>query len=101
MVKSFEDFDENHKSPTAVDFSDISECIDEEDGGDEVKCRPKFGILDTDYDDIDREIMPPPSSLPQSQGTVSVSSTSPTERKLETPLASMLPSKYAGVSVST
>lgn len=84
------------KSPTAVDYSDISElaedtAFDENTNG-----------LDDNYDDdpsfnrSDSELMPPPPIPPRR----TAESLSPKQKRLDTPLAAMLPTKYADLDVT-
>ncbi|XP_045464560.1 transcription initiation factor TFIID subunit 1 isoform X2 [Harmonia axyridis] len=76
-------YDEESKSPSAVDFSDINELAEEFENGDTIaiKKEPNDGFL-----------MPPP---PAPQETDPEGD----KKKLETPLAAMLPSKYVDVDV--
>lgn len=94
--KELEVYDENQKSPSAVDYSDILEFIEEEEEPNSTNGNIHSEPVNTTV--VDREIMPPP--LPPPSSKVVASAVSPSDKKLETPLASMLPSKYAGVSVS-
>lgn len=95
-----EDYDV--KSPSAVDYSDINELAD--DSHPESYSKPiKSEVDNTDYDADDEgpnikgdnQLMPPP---PQPENGRDDESEDP-NKKLETPLAAMLPSKYAGVDV--
>ena len=74
------DSDNDLKSPTAEDYSDITELAEDEGGP----------YLD------DKFLMPPP---PTPQERMRILSASEAKKKLETPLAAMLPSKYANISV--
>ncbi|XP_065225060.1 transcription initiation factor TFIID subunit 1 isoform X2 [Planococcus citri] len=76
------------KSPSAVDYSEISELADEVAESDS-----KAGLKII----IDSENMPPPL-VPVSKPSAHGSEDS-RKRKLETPLAAMLPEKYANVDV--
>ncbi|RZC42250.1 TBP-binding domain containing protein, partial [Asbolus verrucosus] len=85
------------KSPTAIDFSDINELAEEEE---ELK-QENYDADDEHPKENDNELMPPPP-VPTSK-----ESTEPTlnaddgdKKKLETPLAAMLPSKYANINVT-
>ncbi len=118
--KEKEDY-EDIKSDTAEDFSDFNELIEEEVELESPKQNKSSSLLDEDYDDDydvaepserDKRMMPPPAGVPGSSSssrtptaTPQVPSTSSgggnSEKRLETPLAAMLPSKYAGVSVTT
>ncbi|CAG9761722.1 unnamed protein product [Ceutorhynchus assimilis] len=74
----------DQKSPTAEDFFDINETADDEDYDADDETRN------------DKSLMPPPP-LPS---TSSPENAVVEKRKLETPLAAMLPSKYANVDVT-
>lgn len=99
------DFDEldysESKSPSAVDYSDINECITEEIVT-ETRIKDE-SMSDYDADDeglggnIDNNLMPPPPvpSIKLENETDAEAE----KRRLETPLAAMLPSKYSGVDV--
>lgn len=71
--------EEGTKSPTAEDYSDITELAEDEGGP---------------YVD-DAVLMPPPPTPSSKTPTMS----SDAKKKLETPLAAMLPSKYANIDV--
>lgn len=95
-----EDFDV--KSPSAIDYSDINELADDIFGNEKIKNE----IDNTDYDADDEEpnlqqgdqqLMPPPP-LPGKDSNEAKDDDA-LKKKLETPLASMLPSKYANVDV--
>ena len=86
------------KSPSAIDFSDINEAAE-----DDTLAQPSDDGIDYDAEDddsglnkSDSELMPPPP-LPRTceTGTMSASD----RRKLATPLAAMLPSKYLNIDV--
>ncbi|KAL3284682.1 hypothetical protein HHI36_018831 [Cryptolaemus montrouzieri] len=86
---------EESKSPSAVDFSDINELAEDDE-------------IDTDYsvqskDSIkhgkDDFLMPPPPAPFDSEASESANSEAD-KKKLDTPLAAMLPSKYADVDVT-
>lgn len=69
--------DDGAKSPTAEDYSDINELAEDEGGS--------F---------IDDSILMPPPPTPTSRSASALD-----KKKLETPLAAMLPSKYANIDV--
>ncbi len=71
--------DEGAKSPTAEDYSDITELAEDEGGP---------------YVDDSVLMPPPPTPTPKTPTSLSDS-----KKKLETPLAAMLPSKYANIDV--
>lgn len=91
-----EDFD--IKSPSAIDYSDINELAEDIFGNEKINSE----IDNTDYDADDEDpnlqgddqLMPPPP-LPGKD----INDDDAQKKKLETPLASMLPSKYANVDV--
>lgn len=103
------------KSPSAVDYSDINELADDvSDVKYDLYCDKEVKTEDgTDYDaddegaglKSDTQLMPPPPPLP---GVEKDDSTCENEaasgegrrRKLDTPLAAMLPSKYQNVDVT-
>lgn len=70
--------DDGVKSPTAEDYSDINELAEDEGGN-----------------DVDDSVLmpPPPTPTPRSASALDH------KKKLETPLAAMLPSKYANIDV--
>lgn len=70
--------DDGAKSPTAEDYSDINELAEDEGGP---------------Y--LDDSILMPPPPTPTSKSL----SASEAKKRLETPLAAMLPSKYANIDV--
>lgn len=70
--------DDGVKSPTAEDYSDINELAEDEGGP---------------Y--LDDSILMPPPPTPTSKSL----SASEAKKRLETPLAAMLPSKYANIDV--
>lgn len=88
------DIDYDNKSPSAVDFSDITELA-EEDLNEKQTIETGRPTIDYDADDEetgrDKQLMPPPSEPIKSEFP---------PKKLETPLAAMLPSKYANVNVT-
>lgn len=96
------------KSPSAVDYSDISELA-EEIAYDTLESSSRLED-GTDYDADDEEpshktdtqLMPPPPPLGEHERDGNASHELDSEgkkKKLETPLAAMLPSKYADVDV--
>lgn len=107
-----EDF--SAKSPTAVDYSDITEAVDEET--ERVKevmhgliVPAHAGTEDDDYDDDDEKdlkLMPPPSFVPKGikpgDGKTEKSSpqSSPDKTKANTPLAAMLPPELSNIDVA-
>ncbi|XP_023247191.1 transcription initiation factor TFIID subunit 1 [Copidosoma floridanum] len=97
------------KSPTAQDFSDINELADDchEDVSDNTSNsmkNEKESDYDADDEDLehkqDKELMPPPPVPEEKDVLTSEEAEAAAKRKLETPLASMLPSKYANVDVT-
>ncbi|XP_034174297.1 TATA-box binding protein associated factor 1 isoform X3 [Osmia lignaria lignaria] len=97
------------KSPNALDFSDINELADDER---EESNKDTFGEKaekeNADYDADDEEVvnksdtqlMPPPPIPEEKEALTAEEAEAARQRKLETPLASMLPSKYANVDVT-
>lgn len=88
--------DYTEKSPSAVDFFDIDDAAEEEkndenwkDNGEEIQKNDEGYEGDMEGDG---ELMPPPSTVPRQK--------SEKPKRLETPLAAMLPSKYANVDVT-
>lgn len=79
--ESTADSEDDSKSPTAEDYSDITELAEDEGGP----------YLD------DKFLMPPPPTPTEKMKNLAAASEA--KKKLETPLAAMLPSKYANVSV--
>ncbi|XP_049784763.1 transcription initiation factor TFIID subunit 1 isoform X1 [Schistocerca cancellata] len=108
--------DENYavKSPSAVDYSDITELAEEELAEANSVLQQQAGKVDdsTDYDaddegtglKSDTQLMPPPAMpVLGKDATAAERAAAEAEarkRKLETPLAAMLPSKYADVDVT-
>ncbi|XP_043674036.1 transcription initiation factor TFIID subunit 1 isoform X1 [Vespula pensylvanica] len=98
------------KSPSALDFSDINELADDitEDSGSNSIPDPKIEKENADYDADDEEIinksdtqlMPPPPIPEEKEILTAEEVEAARQRKLETPLASMLPSKYANIDVT-
>lgn len=80
----------NTKSPSAMDFSEINELA-EDCANDESKADVK---VTTELDSS----MPPPL-VPVSKSVSLSSAEESRKRKLETPLAAMLPEKYANIDV--
>ncbi|XP_072748281.1 transcription initiation factor TFIID subunit 1 isoform X2 [Anoplolepis gracilipes] len=104
------DVDYFAKSPTALDFSDINELADDIND-DTLKNNALDKRLDkenADYDADDEEIvnksdtqlMPPPPVPEEKEVLTAEEAEAARQRKLETPLASMLPSKYANIDVT-
>lgn len=107
--------DYNEKSPSAVDYSDINELADDvSDLKADLQYNKEMKMEDgTDYDaddedagaKSDTQLMPPPPPVP---GVVKDENTCEHEsaigesrrRKLDTPLAAMLPSKYQNINVT-
>jgi transcription initiation factor TFIID subunit 1 len=102
------------KSPSAVDYSDINELADDvSEAKAVVQCDTALKMEDsTEYDaddedtglKSDTQLMPPPP-LPgagKDENTSEHEATSEDgrRRKLDTPLAAMLPSKYQNVDVT-
>lgn len=104
-----DDDDYQEKSPTAFDFSDINELAEDncEDNTNEM-AEGKKRSENTDYDADDEEpvnksdtqLMPPPPLPDEKEILTPEEAEAVRKRKLETPLASMLPSKYANVDVT-
>ncbi|GFS23995.1 transcription initiation factor TFIID subunit 1 [Elysia marginata] len=121
--------DYESKSPTAVDFSDITETADEEEVSKAMTSTDSGENEDKAAAEDDRKLMPPPSWLPTSStqpisvvtseswsssasglipsipkpgdgSSPSPSSTSPSKR-LHTPLADMMPPELANVDVTS
>ncbi|XP_071554239.1 transcription initiation factor TFIID subunit 1 [Temnothorax nylanderi] len=104
------DVDYLAKSPTALDFSDINELAD--DTNDEISksngLDKKVDKENADYDADDEEVisksdtqlMPPPPIPEEKEALTAEEAEAARQRKLETPLASMLPSKYANIDVT-
>ena len=98
------------KSPSAVDYSDITELAD--DISEARSILQSSGAVKTedgtDYDaddeggglKSDTQLMPPPPLPGSDRDEISAEQTEIRRRKLETPLAAMLPSKYAHVDVT-
>lgn len=103
-----DDVDYLTKSPTALDFSDINELADDvnEESGDLYMKRIEKENTDYDADDeevinkSDTQLMPPPPIPDEKEILTPEEVEAARQRKLETPLASMLPSKYANIDVT-
>ncbi|ESP02189.1 hypothetical protein LOTGIDRAFT_212720 [Lottia gigantea] len=115
---SAEDTDYDKKSPTAVDFSDINEAVEET--AEENRIREAMGGFtmtkndeddDYDTDTSDRKLMPPPAWLPSHTHSSDTSHlTSPQKGRHSSgednspsknaPLANMLPPEMESVSVT-
>ncbi|XP_045448768.1 transcription initiation factor TFIID subunit 1 [Melitaea cinxia] len=104
-VKDDEEKDYTQKSPSAVDFFDIDDAAEEEKN--EIKEESeKWKVEGSENESEQRNndegyegdmegdggLMPPPSTVPKPK--------TDKPKKLETPLAAMLPSKYANVDVT-
>ncbi|XP_066586394.1 transcription initiation factor TFIID subunit 1 isoform X2 [Prorops nasuta] len=94
------------KSPTAMDFSDITELADDTASTNANDLNADKENVDYDADDeeiinkLDSQLMPPPP-IPEEKETLTAEEVEAArQRKLETPLASMLPSKYANIDVT-
>lgn len=102
------------KSPSAVDYSDINELADDAfEGKDILQSDTPVKVEDgTDYDaddegtglKSDTQLMPPPP-LPGAEKDNNsceqeAASGEGRRRKLDTPLAAMLPSKYQNIDVT-
>uniref|UniRef100_A0A6P7FJW6 Transcription initiation factor TFIID subunit 1 n=1 Tax=Diabrotica virgifera virgifera TaxID=50390 RepID=A0A6P7FJW6_DIAVI len=95
----FDEFNIDEKSPTAEDFFDINELAEDEEPTIKTEL---YDADDEDYHQKDEKLMPPPR-FPISKEVKELEGTSISEaekKKLETPLAAMLPSKYADVDVT-
>ncbi|KYN38772.1 Transcription initiation factor TFIID subunit 1 [Trachymyrmex septentrionalis] len=98
------------KSPTALDFSDINELaedtIDEisKSNGFDRKLDKENADYDADDEEVvsksDTQLMPPPPIPEEKETLTAEEAEAARQRKLETPLASMLPSKYANIDVT-
>ncbi|XP_012257174.2 transcription initiation factor TFIID subunit 1 [Athalia rosae] len=98
----------SEKSPSALDFSDINELADDlnEDNADNNTKKNDKETSDYDADDeegvnkSDKQLMPPPPIPEEKEALTPEEAEAARQRKLETPLASMLPSKYANIDVT-
>ncbi|XP_046733883.1 transcription initiation factor TFIID subunit 1 [Diprion similis] len=96
------------KSPTALDFSDINELAEDINEDDAEASSKKQDRAASDYDADDEEgvnksdtqLMPPPPIPDEKEALTPEEAEAARQRKLETPLASMLPSKYANINVT-
>ncbi|XP_060811264.1 transcription initiation factor TFIID subunit 1 isoform X1 [Bombus pascuorum] len=98
------------KSPSALDFFDINELAEDEreESGKQDMFEAKTEKENADYDADDEEVvnksdiqlMPPPPIPEEKEALTAEEAEAARQRKLETPLASMLPSKYANVDVT-
>ncbi|CAH2235274.1 jg20649 [Pararge aegeria aegeria] len=100
-VEDDEEKDYAQKSPSAVDFFDIDDVAEEEktdvkeNWKDDYENESEQRNNDEGYEgdmEGDGGLMPPPSTVPKPK--------SDKQKKLDTPLAAMLPSKYANVDVT-
>lgn len=103
------------KTDTGDDYDDVEESIPATkvttDGGAVVKDETKSSGAESEKKDVnnDKELMPPPSIPLKTQTSTDSSKTDGADaqqtadgkhdKKLETPLAAMLPSKYANIDV--
>ncbi|KMR03010.1 transcription initiation factor tfiid subunit 1 [Lasius niger] len=103
------DMDYFAKSPTALDFSDINELADDiNDDALKNNALKRIDKENADYDADDEEVvnksdtqlMPPPPIPEEKEILTAEEAEAARQRKLETPLASMLPSKYANIDVT-
>ncbi|CAH1113327.1 unnamed protein product [Psylliodes chrysocephalus] len=94
-----EDFNSDKKSPSAEDFFDINELAEDE-------AVDTLESYDGDNGRItkkDEQLMPPPPGLPVNRELKESDSQQlcdADKKRLETPLAAMLPSKYANIDVT-
>ncbi|XP_061189439.1 transcription initiation factor TFIID subunit 1-like isoform X1 [Saccostrea echinata] len=100
------------KSPSAIDYSDINETVDEEtervkEAMQSLALPMKVSTEEDDYDDEkDIKLMPPPSWVPKppktddSTSKLSPSKSSPDKAKVATPLAAMLPEELSDIDVT-
>lgn len=93
------------KSPSAIDYSDINELAEDYIISDSGINQVKKEEDNTDYDADDEgpmkdlQLMPPPPMPDANKEGSEDLSEDGQSKKLETPLAAMLPSKYANVDV--
>ncbi|CAH0579290.1 unnamed protein product [Chrysodeixis includens] len=98
VSKEDQEKDYTQKSPSAIDFFDIDDAAEDIKSEENVKTWKEDGYRqgnDEGYEgdmEGDGELMPPPATIPSHK-----SSDKP--RRLETPLAAMLPSKYVNIDV--
>ncbi|XP_053594523.1 transcription initiation factor TFIID subunit 1 [Microplitis demolitor] len=102
-----DDTDYDAKSPAALDFSDINELAEDFNELTDNETKPKIEKENIDYDaddegvnKLDKQLMPPPPVPEEKENLTPEEVEAVRQRKLETPLASMLPSKYANVDVT-
>ncbi|RLU17198.1 hypothetical protein DMN91_011267 [Ooceraea biroi] len=98
------------KSPTALDFSDINELADDlnddssKNNGFDRRADKENADYDADDEEVvnksDTQLMPPPPVPEEKEALTAEEVEAARQRKLETPLASMLPSKYANIDVT-
>ncbi|CAB3224233.1 unnamed protein product [Arctia plantaginis] len=103
--KEDEEKDYTQKSPSAVDFFDIDDAAEDVKSEEQTKdgnwkndniFEQSVRTNDEGYEgdmEGDGELMPPPTTIPSKPGQ------SEKPKRLETPLAAMLPSKYANIDV--
>ncbi|XP_076280408.1 TATA-box binding protein associated factor 1 isoform X2 [Lasioglossum baleicum] len=110
-MRAIDERDTNYveKSPSALDFSDISELAEDlnEDNNKQdtfERRNEKENDYDADDEEVvnksDTQLMPPPPVPEEKEVLTAEEAEAARQRKLETPLASMLPSKYANVDVA-
>ncbi|XP_058793259.1 transcription initiation factor TFIID subunit 1-like [Phymastichus coffea] len=107
-AEDIKDVDYLGKDPEALDFSDINEladdCVDSLQGMSNGTKSEKEAGYDADDEDIehkeDKDLMPPPPVPEEKEPLTAEEETLVMQRKLETPLASVLPSKYINVDVT-
>lgn len=101
-----DDINYDIKSPAALDFSDINELAEDPNEGNNDKVKPEKENTEYDADDeeavnkSDTQLMPPPPVPEERENLTPEEAEAARQRKLETPLASMLPSKYANINVT-
>ncbi|XP_056630576.1 transcription initiation factor TFIID subunit 1 isoform X2 [Diorhabda sublineata] len=96
--QEFDNFNIDTKSPSAEDFFDINELAEEDSQG----ANDSYDA-DDERVQIDEKLMPPPPVPASKESKVQEVHQQVGEmerKKLETPLAAMLPSKYANVDVT-
>ncbi|CAG9856159.1 unnamed protein product [Phyllotreta striolata] len=87
------DFNINNKSPSAEDYFDINELAE-----DDTPTNDSYDADDERCYKKDEQLMPPPPPLPHNREIKE--EIDDDKKKLETPLAAMLPSKYAKIDVT-
>lgn len=101
----------DQKADEAVDYSDINELAEETNspndpgpGNEDIEdVLPAVKLSASGVNDEspknDQDLMPPPLSVPSKGAETNKTPTKSDDKKLETPLAAILPSKYANVDV--